>query len=335
MTSTFTPALALELPSHGDYASTGWDNPMDNSLRQLDTAYGGMLTLPVTSGTVILTTAQASNPVIYVTGTLTGNVIVAFPPTVAGRRLIIPGCVMGNFNLYVRGNNGTDQSGVYFWSQFSIPYGIVVTPSRVYWDYGAIHVGQIVDYPLTFPCNGWLPCDGRYVSQISHDLLYDLIGGTYGISGGSFKLPDLRGTVTAMADQIGTVPAAGPFAFNAGNRGILNSWGVTTFAGEANHTLSIAEMPSHAHPGSADSGHGHGITDSGHAHTVGGSFGGGLGQFAPPSPLVSQGAIATSSNATGVQVQTGHAAIAVAAQGGGGVHNNVQPTTATMKMIKW
>lgn len=340
MASTFTPALALEIPAHGDYASTGWDNPMDNSLRALDTAYGGMLTLSVTGGTTNLSTTQASNPVIYVTGTLSGNQVITFPNTVAGRRIILPGCVMGSFALFIRGGGGSDPIGVYFWNGFGIPYGIVVTPTRVYWDYSGSDVANIIDKPVGFAGNGFLPCDGRYVGMQQHDLLWDVIGGTYGVSGtyptGSFKLPDYRGVVLAMADQIGLVPGAGPFAQNTGNRGILNSWGINTFAGEANHTLSIAEMPSHNHPGTYDSGHGHTASQDAHTHTVGNAIitsGGGL---TPGGAAFSLGNATTSgASANNVYIGTGAAQIVVAAQGGSGSHNNIQPTMTTMKLIKW
>jgi len=330
MASTYTPNLALEIPAHGDYAATGWDNPMDNSLRSLDTAYGGELTLTVTGGTTVLTTAQASNPVIYINGTLSSNAIVAFPPTVAGRRIIIPACTMGNFALFVRGNSGTDANGVYFWQAFGVPYGIVVTPSRVYWDYGGVGAGTIIDVPLGFPGNGWLPCDGRYVSQVSHDILYSILGGTYGISGSSFKLPDFRGTTLAMADQIGAVPGAGPFSQNLGNRGILNSWGMNTFAGEANHQISIAEMPGHDHAFSQTP---HNHPDPGHAHgnVMNPVSSGGYYSLGPYPPEITAGN--TAAAVTGIQAA--NANISFSAQGGWAAHNNIQPTVTTMKMIKW
>lgn len=336
MTSTFTPNLALEIPSHGDYAATGWDNPMDNSLRTLDTAYGGYLSLAVTGGTTQLTLAQASNPVIILTGTLTADQYIYFPP-IAGYRVIIPSVTLGGHMLYIRGNNGADTNGVYFWTGFGIPYPILVTPNRVYWDYGGIQPGLVANMPIGFAGNGWLPCDGRTVNMGLHDLLWYTIGATWGSSGsfptGSFVLPDYRGTVTAMADQIGTVPSAGPLAVNRGNRGILNSWGLATYGGEANHTLSGAEMPSHAH-GLSDPGHAHSVADPGHAH--GGVVTGlGVGPNMSPASGWQLNMGNTAAAGTGIGIYAAGTGISIGAAGGSGAHNNVQPTTTVMKMIRW
>jgi microcystin-dependent protein len=332
MASTYTPNLALEIPAHGDYAATGWDNPMDNSLRSLDTAYGGYLNLAVTNGAVQLTTAQASNPIIAISGTLSADVYVYFPP-IAGRRTILPSVNLNGHALYIFGDNGADTNGIYFWNGFGVPYGIIVLPNRVMWDYGPLGASSIIDMPTGFAGNGWLPCDGRWVSMVRHDILYDIVGGTWGISGtypsGAFKLPDLRGTVTAMADQIGTIPGAGPFAQNLGNRGILNSWGLNTFAGEASHQLSIAEMPGHDH-GYSQTPHNH--PDPGHAH--GGVMvptGGGYYSLGVYPPNITQGNTAVSA----ANLQAANANISFSAQGGWAGHNNIQPTTTTMKMIKW
>jgi microcystin-dependent protein len=307
---------------------------MDASLNQLDTAYGGYLALTVTGGTLQLTLAQASNPIIALTGTLTSDQFIYFPP-IAGRRMIIPDVDLNGFTIYVQGNNGADQNGIYFWNGLGIPYGIVVLPFRVMWDYGGILPGTMADFPIpSQPGNGWLPLDGRWASTVLHDILFDIVGATWGVSGDYFQVGDFRGATTAMADQIGLVPAAGPYAYNAGNRGILNNWGVLTFAGEANHLLQIAELPGHSHPGSGDTGHGHGVIDPTHAHgsvvtgltTPGAIAGGASGNLQMGN---------TAPAATGISIATGYANIQVAAQGGGGAHNNIQPTTTTMKMIRW
>ena len=40
---------------------------------------------------------------------------------------------------------------------------------------------------------GWLKCNGSFISQSTYSDLYAVIGGTYGLGSGSFKIPDLRG----------------------------------------------------------------------------------------------------------------------------------------------
>jgi microcystin-dependent protein len=304
---------------------------MDNSLRSLDTAYGGCLSLSLSGGTHQLTVAEASNPILNLSGTLSSDQYLYFPP-IAGKRIIVQGVNLNGHLLYVRGNNGSDVNGVYFWTSFGIPYGLVVLPWRVHWDYGSVNPGTIIDVPVGWIGNGWLPCDGRYVIQALHDILYDVVGGTWGISGGSFKLPDYRGTVLAMADQVGTLPGSGPLAVNEGNRGILYSWGVGINAGgEATHTLSAAEMPSHNH---GDSGHGHGVYDPQHAHgyTQATNFNLYGGQY-PSTGAVSQSGATTGASPTYISIYTGYANISYA--GGSGGHNNVQPTSTTIKMIRW
>jgi microcystin-dependent protein len=338
LASTFTPNLALEIPAHGDYATTGWDNPMDGSLRTLDTAYGGLLSLTLSGGAHLLTLAEASNQVISLGGTLSSDQYLYFPnPGPSGKRVIVQGINLNGHTLYVRGNNGSDGNGIYFWTSFGIPYSIVVLPWRVMWDYGSINPSTVADIPVGWIGNGWLPCDGRWVSQALHDILYDVVGGTWGISGGSFKLPDYRGTVLAMADQVGTLPSSGPYAVNEGNRGILNSWGVTTFAGEANHQISIAEMPGHNHPGSGDSGHGHGASQDAHSHNVTGGqvIVGGYGPASGTSGVLTLANGTTDARQPNVYVGTGYANIYIGAQGGWAAHNNIQPTTCTIKMMRW
>ena len=153
-----TPSLGLVVPNHGDFATTGWDSAMDPMLSQLDVAYGQPLVVTASSANIILNTAQASYPVLYVNGSLANDVIITYPNTVSGRRVIVPACAMNAFQLYVRGNNGVDQAGIYFWQQFAIPYGIIVTGggagSRVYWDYGGVQPGTVMDMMTSFCGNG-------------------------------------------------------------------------------------------------------------------------------------------------------------------------------------
>jgi microcystin-dependent protein len=40
---------------------------------------------------------------------------------------------------------------------------------------------------------GWLLCDGSLISQSTYSALFSSIGGSFGISGGFFNIPDFRG----------------------------------------------------------------------------------------------------------------------------------------------
>ena len=55
-------------------------------------------------------------------------------------------------------------------------------------------VGQILAVGFDYAPEGWLPCDGQLVSIAGNEVLFTLIGTTYGGDGTTnFALPDLRG----------------------------------------------------------------------------------------------------------------------------------------------
>lgn len=108
----------------------------------------------------------------------------------------------------------------------------------------------------------------------------------------TFNTPLLIGYVLAGAYGLGLTPA-------------LTTAGVGSAGGEANHILTIAEMPNHNHPGSS-------ISPLGTSTTV-----------SPPG-----------GNA-GAQLLSGVTSVTVAAQGGGGAHNTVQPTRLAHKVIRY
>ncbi len=58
------------------------------------------------------------------------------------------------------------------------------------------YVGEIRLFGGNFPPVGWAMCDGQLVSIAQYDVLYNLIGTTYGGDGvNTFGMPDLRGRV--------------------------------------------------------------------------------------------------------------------------------------------
>lgn len=74
---------------------------------------------------------------------------------------------------------------------------------------------------------GWTPCEGQLLNITTNVALYSLLGIRYGGNGTTtFALPDLRGRVPVYC-------------------GTTYTQGVA--AGEAEHTLTVLEMPQHTH----------------------------------------------------------------------------------------
>jgi microcystin-dependent protein len=84
---------------------------------------------------------------------------------------------------------------------------------------------------FNFAPKGWALCNGQLLPINQNQALFSLLGTTYGGDGRvNFALPNLQGRVPLHFDGSHTL----------GERG-----------GEENHTVSISETPSHAHPVSA------------------------------------------------------------------------------------
>jgi len=80
---------------------------------------------------------------------------------------------------------------------------------------------------FVFPPKGWALCNGQLLPINQNQALFSLLGTTYGGDGRvNFALPDLRARVPIHMGEGHTL----------GERG-----------GEASHTLSIAELPTHNH----------------------------------------------------------------------------------------
>lgn len=88
-------------------------------------------------------------------------------------------------------------------------------------------LGEIRLASFNFAPRGWAMCNGQLLPINQNQALFSLLGTMYGGNGQTnFALPDMRGQVAMHRGN----------GFTQGQRG-----------GEAAHTLTLAEMPTHIH----------------------------------------------------------------------------------------
>lgn len=161
---------------------------------------------------------------------------------------------------------------------------------------------------------GWLLAYGQAVSRATYSALFTAIGTQYGVGDGSttFNIPDLRGRTIVGKDDMGGSAAN---RITAALSGIVGTTLGAT-GGAESHVLTTAQMPSHTH---TQNPHDHDIvvhqgTSTPHAFVQGANTG-------ASSTITQTTAI---QNTTAVNQNTG----------GGGGHNNVQPSIIKNWIIK-
>jgi microcystin-dependent protein len=101
------------------------------------------------------------------------------------------------------------------------------------------YVGEIRMAGFNFAPQGWAFCDGSLLSIAENDVLFALIGTTYGGDGQTtFALPDLRGRIP----------------IHQGNDSQGNSYIIGQLGGVEQVKLTAAQLPAHTHSLSASSG---------------------------------------------------------------------------------
>lgn len=94
------------------------------------------------------------------------------------------------------------------------------------------YVGEIRMFAGNFAPAGWMFCEGQLLPISENETLFQLIGTTYGGDGEStFALPDLRGRIPLHAGA------------GAGTSFVLAETG-----GAEELTLTVSQIPAHAHP---------------------------------------------------------------------------------------
>lgn len=154
-------------------------------------------------------------------------------------------------------------------------------------------IGEIVCIAASTNPNpgNWLACDGSSLLRTDYPDLFTAIGTAFGAADGThFSLPDLQGRTA-----IGTGTGSGLSARTLGDS-----------LGEETHVLTTAESASHSH------------TDVGHIHAEG---------IAAPSIGAAIVGVPVPSAIPAVGV-TGSGSANLANTGGGGSHNNMQPSLA-------
>lgn len=195
-------------------------------------------------------------------------------------------------------------------------------------------IGVILEYAGTTAPTGWLLCYGQAIDRTTYSALFAVIGTTHGAGNGTttFNVPDHRGRVVAGKDDMG-----GSSANRLTNQsGGLNGDTLAATGGAETHTLTTAQLASHAHSvdppsttTSSNGSHTHDVTEK-VAIGYDGSF----------FPIWANGDTESGSNYT---VETDSAgshthtlnisAFNSASAGSGSAHNNVQPTIIENKII--
>jgi microcystin-dependent protein len=148
-----------------------------------------------------------------------------------------------------------------------------------------VPTGTILDFASITPPTSYLNCDGSAISRTTYSNLFAVIGTNYGSNNGTdFKLPNLQGRVTA--------------GYSVSNSNLSFAGTIGNTFGEQNHTLIVAEMPSHTHS------------------SAGGVTGGGTGNL--PQGFANNGGYTVTLPNTGSD----------------GSHNNTQPTLILNKIIR-
>ena len=100
---------------------------------------------------------------------------------------------------------------------------------------------RIMSFP--FAPQGWALCNGALLPINQNQALFALLGTSFGGDGRvNFALPNLQGRTPI-------------------HRG--NGWTIGQSGGEANHTLSTAELPTHTHVGQASTATGDAVSPAG------------------------------------------------------------------------
>lgn len=112
----------------------------------------------------------------------------------------------------------------------------------------APYVGEIRMFAGNFAPNGWMFCEGQTLPISENEVLFQLIGTTYGGDGQeTFNLPNLASRVPI---HMGTGPDG-------------TTYQIGEMAGTEQETLTTQQIPNHTHPFTASTTNGTGVNPGG------------------------------------------------------------------------
>lgn len=195
MVDPTTPNLVLAQPIRG--SDTGvWDIPVNGNTGIIDQAFGSVTTLALSSTPVTLTTSQAQNSVIRLTGTLLASVPI-FLPSIYKFWTIDNQLTNSPSSFYAVLSSTSTLSGAgcppgiqdFFYDGTTVSFKNLGRIGE-YWDYAGTQVPSWVNATTKPP---YLNCDGTTFSSATYPILANLLGGN--------TLPDARGNARYSLNQ--------------------------------------------------------------------------------------------------------------------------------------
>ena len=267
MADPTTVNTSLAIPIRGTDVGT-WDLPVNGNFTAIDSMFGGVTTIALSSQNVTLLSSQGQNSVIRLTGTLIANVSIILPSiykgwTIDNRMANSP----SSFAINLVSTSLANYLGIppgttdVYYDGTTIDYRNLGKIGE-YWDYANESVPTWVSLSTKPP---YLNCNGTSFSSATYPILANLIGTT---------LPDSRGRVriTLNSGTGRTTVVNADAIFSAGGDQLLqahaHTGSGTTSTESADHThtgsgTTVGQSLNHTHTGSGTTG----LMDSNASHT--------------------------------------------------------------------